>query len=471
MKIQFCGAAQTVTGSQHLLTINDKKILLDCGLYQGKRSEAYDINRSFLFDPEELHCVILSHAHIDHSGNLPSLYAKGFKGDIYSTTATRDLCSIMLVDSAHIQTRDIEFVNKKRKREGEPLFKPLYDFDDVRNVMKQFKAVSYNKEFYIDGLDNNVKVRFYDAGHILGSSSIVLDITEKGMNLKLGFTGDLGRKNLPILKDPEFIGDVNYLITESTYGCKLHDNADQMEEQLTGVLLDALKKNGKIIVPAFSVGRTQEIVFALSKLFNRGALPPFPIYIDSPLSTNVSDVFKIHHECFDDETSGLLAKGIDVFGFSNLTYIRDVEESKALKDKKGTCMIIAASGMCEAGRVLHHLANHISDRSTTVLIIGFMAENTLGRRLIDLKDTPGSTVKIYGEEHILNCKVEVLTSFSAHADKNELVVYIGKFNKSELEEIFIVHGEQKQQECLKSNLENINLNNIFIPKKGDVLDL
>ncbi|HEY3251782.1 MAG TPA: MBL fold metallo-hydrolase, partial [Ignavibacteria bacterium] len=259
MKIKFCGAARTVTGSQHLLEINGKKILLDCGLYQGKREEAYNINKEFLFDVNHLHAVVLSHAHIDHSGNLPSLAAKGFKGDIYTTTATRDLCAIMLQDSAHIQTKDVEYVNKKRRLRNEPLFKPLYDFDDVHDVMKLFKSFPYRKKIYIDGLDQKAAVTFFDAGHILGSAQVLLEIKEGSRKINFGFSGDIGRPNLPILNDPDFMGNVDYIISESTYGGRVHEKAEQMDDHLKEVILEAVTRGGKIIVPAFSVGRTQEI--------------------------------------------------------------------------------------------------------------------------------------------------------------------------------------------------------------------
>ncbi|MGH2575142.1 MAG: MBL fold metallo-hydrolase RNA specificity domain-containing protein [Ignavibacteria bacterium] len=471
MKIKFCGAARTVTGSQHLLEINGKKILLDCGLYQGKREEAYQFNKHFLFEPAEIHCVILSHAHIDHCGNLPTLASKGFKGNIYSTTATRDLCAVMLQDSAHIQIRDTEFVNKKRAEKNETLFNPLYDSDDVKKAMNLFNSTSYRKKFYIQGINNNVRVTFFDAGHILGSAQILLEINENGRKINFGFSGDIGRENLPILNDPEHMGNVNFLISESTYGCKLHDKAYTMESQLEEVLKEAISRRGKIIVPAFSLGRTQELVYALSRLFSRNAIPKIPIFIDSPLSAEASKIFKLHYEYFDKETSELISKGVDIFGFSNLRYIKDVQESKALNDFKGSCLIISASGMCESGRVLHHLANNIEDINSTVLIIGFMAEHTLGRRLVESRDIPNMKVKIFGDEFTVKSKIVVLNSFSAHADKAELIDYFNKFNKNELHGIYLVHGEVDQQECLKKSLIDQNFKNVIIPEKGDEFDV
>jgi metallo-beta-lactamase family protein len=471
MKIKFCGAARTVTGSQHLLEINGKKILLDCGLYQGKREEAFKINRHFPFDPASIHCVVLSHAHMDHSGNLPTLYAKGFKGDIYTTTASRDLCAVMLQDSAHIQERDVEFVNKKRKKNNEPAFNPLYGFEEVREVMKLFKAISYRKKFFLDGFNQNVSVTYFDAGHILGSATMVLEINENGKKIKLGFTGDLGRYNLPLLKDPEFMGDVNYVISESTYGGRVHDKAVEMERQFEASIKEAIARGGKIIVPAFSLGRTQEVIYTLSRLFNREAVPRIPIFVDSPLSTNISDVFKIHHECFDAQTSELLSKGVDVFGFSNLTYTKSVDESKSLNRFKGPCMIISASGMCEAGRVLHHLANNIEDPRSTVLIIGYMAPNTLGRRLVEAQDKENAFVHIFGDEHKVNAKIVILNSFSAHADKDELTQYFQQFDKNMLEQVFLVHGDYDQQQAFQGTLNDNGFRNVLIPAKLDEVEI
>ncbi len=471
MKIKFCGAARTVTGSQHLLELNGKRVLLDCGLYQGKRETAYDINRHFLFDPKELDAVVLSHAHIDHSGNLPSLWKAGFRGDIYATPATRDLCAIMLQDSAHIQTRDIEFVNKRKKRNHEPLFKPLYGFEEVRNIMTLFKCMPYRKKFNVNGFGGKLQVTYYDAGHILGSAQVALDINDGANSFRFGFTGDIGRPHLPILRDPEHMGDVNFMISESTYGGRVHDKAIDMDSQLQKVLAESLARGGKIIIPAFSVGRTQEIVFSLSKLFAKGALPRFPIFVDSPLSTNVSDIFKLHHECFDSETSELITKGVDVFGFSNLTYIKDVEESKQLNYLKGSCVIISASGMCESGRIVHHLRNNIGSEKNTILIVGFQAPETLGRRLVEAKDTEDTIVRVLGEEHLVKAKIYVLNSFSAHADREELIEYFGKFDKNKMEQVYLVHGDYDQQQALQSALTSHGYKDVSIPEKGSEVEI
>ena len=466
MKIKFCGADRTVTGSQHLIEINGKKILLDCGLFQGRREEAYEINKNFLYDPKEVHCVILSHAHIDHSGNLPMLFSKGFTGDIYSTSATRDLCAIMLLDSAHIQEKDIEYVNKKRAKNNLHPFKPLYKVEHAKQVIENFKSVDYRRKFFIDGLGDSVEVEFYDAGHILGSAMIALQVNERGKKYRFVFTGDIGRNDLPILRNPEFIGDCDYIISESTYGGRVHDKAEDMYKQLENVLKDAVARGGKTIVPAFSVGRTQEIIYALAVIFQRGDMKQFPVFVDSPLSAKATDIFKIHPECYDNELMQLIHSGTDVFDLPFVKYVRDVEESKKLNSFKGPCMIISASGMAESGRILHHLKNNIEDSANTVLIVGFMAEHTLGRRLIESRGVPDARVRIFGEEYSVNSKVVVLNSFSAHADSDELREYFDRFDRNKMQNIFLVHGELDQQEALKKNLSEMNFKNISIPVKG-----
>lgn len=471
MKIKFCGAARTVTGSQHLLEIAGKKILLDCGLYQGRREEAYQINKSFLFDPEEIHCVILSHAHIDHSGNLPSLFAKGFSGDIYSTTATKDLCSIMLLDSAHIQVKDTEYANKMRAKKNQPPFNPLYKMEDAINVLKNFKTVSYRQKFCPDGLGEKIEVEYFDAGHILGSAMMVLTINENGSKYRFGFSGDIGRPGLPILKDPEFIGNVDFFISESTYGGRLHDKSNMMDDQLGSVLKDAIARGGKTIIPAFSVGRTQEVIYSLSRLFDKGEIPRIPIFIDSPLSTKATDIFKIHPECYDEEFAKMILNGVEVFELPNLHYIQNVEESKKLNSIHEPCVIISASGMAESGRVLHHLKNNIEDPKATVLIVGYMAENTLGRRLIESRDVENTAVRIFGEEYYVHAKIVVLNSFSAHADRDELLSYFNQFDRNELKRIFLVHGEPEMQEAFKDGLRTQNFKDVEIPAKGQEFEI
>lgn len=471
MKIKFCGAAQTVTGSQHLFEINGKKILIDCGMFQGKREESYQMNRKFLFEPKELDCVILSHSHIDHSGNLPTLSLKGYEGSVYCTPATRDLCSIMLQDSAYIQEKDTEFVNKRRAKKGEPLFNPLYKIEDAKKIIGQFKSIPYRVKFSPEVLGSDVSITFYDAGHILGSSQVVLEIKEGDKNYKLGFSGDLGRKNLPILKDPDFMGNVDYLIFESTYGARFHEGADKIEEKLTEVIREAVNHNSKIIVPSFSIGRAQEIVYEITKLETKGIIPQIPIFVDSPLTVNATEIFKLHSECFDTETSNLISSGVDVFGMENVKYIKDVQESMKLNNIKGPCMIISASGMCEAGRILHHLRNNIGNSNNIILVVGFMAEHTLGRRIVEAKDVPGTTVKIFGEEHIVRAKVKIINAFSGHADRDEMLEYLSQMDKSKVKKMFLVHGEAEQQLQFKKTLEENGFKNVYIPKRGDVFEL
>lgn len=470
MEIKFCGAAQTVTGSQHLLEVNGKKILIDCGMFQGKREESFQMNRKFLFNPKELDCVILSHSHIDHSGNLPTLSLKGYEKSVYSTPATRDLCSIMLQDSAYIQEKDIEFVNKKRAKKGEPPFNPLYKIEDAKKIITQFRSIPYRVPFLLDEVGTGIEVTFFDAGHILGSSQVVLDIKEGNKKYILGFSGDLGRKNLPILKDPEFMGDVDYLIFESTYGARLHEKASKIEEKLSEVIIEAVKNNSKIIVPSFSIGRTQEIVYEITKLVSKGFIPEIPIYVDSPLTVNATEIFKLHSECFDSETSNLISSGVDVFGMDNVKYIKDVQDSIKLNDTNGPCMIISASGMCEAGRILHHLRNNIENPNNIILIVGFMAENTLGRRIVEAKDEPGKRVKIFGEEHIVRAKIRIINALSGHADRDEMLEYLSRMDKQRIKKMFLVHGEPAQQIQFKKTLEENGFKNIYIPKRGDVFE-
>lgn len=462
MKIKFCGAARTVTGSMHYIDTGEKTFLLDCGLYQGKREKAYDINKNFPFEPAKIDAVILSHAHIDHIGNIPTLVKKGFNGDIYCTPATRDLASVMLTDSAHIQARDIEYVNKKRISKDLTSYKALYSFEDVKKSLSLFKAIPYRRKFTPYGF-NNITAEFLDAGHILGSASVRLVIENK--NYTIGFTGDLGRPGLPILRDPEFIGKCEVLISESTYGGRYHDKIEDMDEQFALVLKESLNRGGKIIVPAFSLGRTQEVVYSLSRLFSDNIIPSFPIYIDSPLSANISEIFKIHTECYDSAAARLISQGTDIFGFSNLTYVSDVKDSKRLNTMERPCMVISASGMCESGRILHHLKHSISSSDNTILIVGYQAEHTLGRRLVEAKDEPGRIVKIFGEEYPVNARVYVLNSFSAHADRGELLNYFRNFGSDRPDRIFLVHGDYDQQKAFKDALCQENFLNIEIPER------
>ena len=465
MQIQFIGAAQTVTGSMHLIKTESSTFLLDCGLYQGKRKDSFEINRTFgFFHPSEIDFVILSHAHIDHAGNLPTLVKNGFEGNIYSTFATRDLCTIMLQDSAHIQEKDVEFVNKRRKKQNKNLFEPLYVLDDALKTLDKFIAINYHFEFKITP---NISVTFYDAGHILGSSIVYLKIKENGKIYHIGFSGDLGRPNLPILRDPEKIPSVEYWICESTYGNRTHQNPLDSEKQLEDVIKKALQKKSKIIVPAFSVGRTQEIVYALHRIFDRNEKERIPVYVDSPLAVNATEVFRLHPECFDNEANQFIQNHEDPFGFNKLNYIKNVDESKKLNDIEGPCIIISSSGMAETGRILHHLANNIENPNNIILIVGYAAENTLARKLIDGE----KEVNIFGEPYKVKAEVIVLDSFSAHADSNELFEYVNNLEKNSLKKIYLVHGEIDQQEAFKKRLNDANFKNVNIPKRGEIENL
>ncbi len=465
MRIQFVGADRTVTGSMHHLIIDGKNYLLDCGLYQGKRKEAFEINKNFTyFKPSEIDALIVSHAHIDHIGNIPTLVKNGFEGPIYCTSATKDLAVVMLRDSAHIQEKDVEYVNKRRAKQGKNLFEPLYTTADAEEVLPLLNAKNYHEEFEID---SGIKVQFFDAGHILGSAITFIKIQEKRKTIHLGFSGDLGRPNYPILKDPEKIPDVDYFLCESTYGGRFHDQVEGTNAKLAAVLNKAVQRKGKVIIPAFSLERTQEIVYSFHKIFENKTAPRIPIYVDSPLSTNATEVFRNHPECFDKETHDFMLKYEDPFGFNKLTYITNVEDSKALNGKEGPMVIISASGMAETGRILHHLANNIEDERNIILMVGYCAENTLGRKLIEKEPV----VKIHGEEYNVKAEVIVINSLSAHADSNELTDYCRNFNIDKMKNIFLVHGDFDQQQKFADRLNSIGFKNVNIPNRGDVLEI
>jgi metallo-beta-lactamase family protein len=466
MKIQFLGAVRTVTGSMHLLSVNGARLLLDCGLYQGKRQESFERNRKLPFDATAVDALILSHAHIDHSGNIPSLIKGGFNGNIYATPATRDLCSAMLRDSGHIQESDAQYVNKKRARQGLPPVEPLYTVEDATNSLRYFITVGYGRRLPVAP---GVTLTFRDAGHILGSAITVLDIEENGATSRLVFTGDLGRSETPILKDPEPVEGADYLITESTYGSRVHDTFETSNEVLRDVIFDTYRQGGKVIVPAFSVGRTQELVYALHRLTEARKIPSLPIFVDSPLSVNVTEVFRLHPECYDQEVNEFLSETgqRDPFGFHRLTYIRATERSKELNFLREPAIIISASGMCEAGRILHHLKNNIEDPRNTVLIVGWQAPYTLGRRLVERQ----STVKIFGEEYSLKARVETINGFSAHADRNELLDYARQLGAKRLKSAFVVHGEEASSQALAYGLNSIGVEQAIVPQEGQEFEL
>jgi metallo-beta-lactamase family protein len=464
MKLKFCGAAREVTGSAHLITLDDGyTILLDCGMYQGNSDSMKDFNEHWLFDPAQLDCVVLSHAHIDHSGRLPKLVKDGFKGQIYSTPATRSLCAIMLLDSALIQERDAEYANKHHRRNREERV-PLYREADVKEAMTRFVTFSYGKKFE---LRPGVTVEFRDAGHILGSASVALTITEGGKTTRLGFTGDVGRPNRPILRDPQPMDPMDFLLSESTYGDRLHDAAPQEINRLLHIIAETcLKHRGKLIIPAFSIGRTQEIVYILDQLENAGQLPPVPVYVDSPLAVNATLLYGSHPECYDAELSKYILKDPNPFGFARLKYIKEVEDSKRLNFSEEPCIIISASGMANAGRVKHHLFNNIENSRNTVLIVGYASPDTPAGRLRD----HAKTLRLFGEEKQVRCHVEIMDSFSAHADRDELSGFLSNQRPS-AKRLFLVHGDYEVQQNFKSLLLKQGFHRVEIPKLGEEVEL
>lgn len=469
MQIQFHGAVRTVTGSQHLLTINGKRILLDCGLYQGSRKESYRRNQNLPFDASSIDKLILSHAHIDHSGNIPNLVKSGFKGDIICTYPTRDLCAIMLRDSAKIQSYDIQFLNKKRARNKLPPIMPLYDMQDAVESLKQFVGIGYNRPYQILP---GVELTFYDAGHILGSAITVLNIKdeETHQDIRLVFSGDLGRPDRPILNDPSPIDSADVLIIESTYGNREHAHLDEASDKLERIINETCKRGGKVIVPAFAVGRTQELVYRIHQLVEaRDISPDLPIYVDSPLAIDATSIYRLHPEAYDKEVAQFLLDSHtgDPFGFYMMQYTRSTVQSKELNHLRQPAVIISASGMAEAGRILHHLKNNIEDPRNTILIVGWQAPHTLGRRIVDEEPE----VKIFGETYQLKAQVATINGFSAHADRSELLDWAGGL-KVPPKHTYIVHGEEDSSIAFAETLHTkLGFNNVAVPKLGQTFTI
>jgi metallo-beta-lactamase family protein len=457
MIIHFHGAARTVTGSQHLLEINGHKLLLECGLFQGRRKQAYEINRQFHFEENEVDAVILSHAHIDHSGNLPHLVKNGYDGPIYTTPATAHLANILLMDSGHIHESDAQYVNKKRKRKGQPPIEPLYTQEDAAMVAQHFSAVPYEQSFEpIPG----VRAKLVEAGHILGSAAVVLDIEDSGKKFRLWFSGDIGRRDLPLLRDPVLPYDTDYLLMECTYGDKSHRDPTLAFNELREVVSRTVERGGKVIIPAFAVGRTQELVYFLHQMIDNGDVPRVPVFVDSPLAVNASDIFRAHPEVFDEETKEFIAqdKHRTALGFELLTYTRSVEESKAINDIKGSAVIISASGMAEVGRILHHLKNNIEDPRNTILIVSWQAPHTLGRRLAEREER----VKIFGEVYHRKAEVATIGGLSAHAGQHLLLEY-AQAVQNQIKKIFLVHGEQRGADPLMEKLAEAGMSEVYFP--------
>jgi metallo-beta-lactamase family protein len=460
--VRFLGAAREVTGSMHLLETARGRILIDCGLYQGRREESRERNRRLPAEAVRADAMILTHAHIDHSGSLPTLVKSGYAGSIWATPATRDLAAFMLRDSARIQEGDAAWLNRKFGDEpGWRPIEPIYDENDAIAALARFIGVPYGTEFSpLPG----VRARFLDAGHILGSAQVVLDLDDGKGPRRLVFSGDLGRRGLPILRDPEFPERPDYVFMESTYGARAHGSMKDMHDDLERVVRDTVEKQGKLVVPAFAVGRTQELVYALHQLHVDGRIPDVPVFVDSPLSVNVTEVFKLHPECYDAETRAFIEKNGDAFTFRSLRYIESREESMRLNDLRGPAIIISSSGMCEAGRILHHLHNTVEDDRNTILIVGFMAQHTLGRRLVERRPR----VRILGVERDLFAKVVVMNAFSAHGDKNDLHEYAHR--AAGARRFFLIHGEPEQQEPLRERLAKEGLD-VVVPEPRDVAEL
>ena len=447
-----------------LLKVNDQKILLECGLYQGKRSESNDRNKNFPFDPKQVDLAILSHSHIDHCGNFPNLVKQGFKGNIFCTHATRDLAGIMLEDSARIQQHDAEYVSKKRAKKGEPPVEPLYSVEDAAQAVRQFVSLNYDRPMNIaDG----VKLTFSDAGHILGSAQVILDIKEGDKEIRYLFTGDIGRGGHAILRDPEPVEGVDVLHIESTYGNRLHGDRDMSIVEIAKGIIETAHRGGKIIIPAFSVGRTQLVVYTLHQLQESGDLPDIPIFVDSPLSVNATEVFRLHPECFNEEIYTFLREKDNPFGMENLQYIRQVSRSIKLNQLKGPAIIISSSGMCEGGRIRHHLKNNIEDPKNLVLFVGYCAQHTLGSRIVN-GDSP---VNIFGEPYEVKAQVARHDAFSGHADRDELVSHV-EASSGKMKDIYVVHGEEGSALAFGDTLQSINpKSRVTVPVLNQELDV
>ena len=467
MKIKFIGAAREVTGSKHLIITDEgKKILLDCGMFQGKGMETDALNRNLNFNPEEIDHLILSHGHIDHTGLIPYMYKLGFRGSIICTNATADLCAVMLSDSAHIQELDMKWYNKKLLKQGKRPEEPIYTIEDAEECMKLFIGIGYDRRFNIN---DKINVKFTHSGHMLGSAVVNLEITENGQKKRLAFTGDIGRPHNRILHAPAAFPQCDYLLAESTYGNRLHPAEKESEEDLFRIVEETcVRKGGKLIIPAFSIGRTQEIVFVLNNLYNEGRLPRIQVYVDSPLSVNATEVFRRHPECMNQEVKTVMRTDPDPFGFNSLHYIKNVEESKALNDSDEPCIIISSSGMAEAGRVKHHIANNISNWRNTILMVGYCSPTSLGARIQE----PGLRhISIFGEIHEVNAHIAKIEAFSGHGDYSEMINFLNCQDKETIRQLFLVHGEYEVQQFYKEQLESNGFRNIEIPAAGDEFEL
>jgi metallo-beta-lactamase family protein len=457
VRINFHGAAHTVTGSQHLLEFDGRRLLLDCGLYQGRRSESYSRNLKFAYEARAVDAVILSHAHIDHCGNLPNLARNGYEGPVYATHATADLAAIMMADSGRIQESDAAFVNKKRLARGEEPIEPLYTEGDALRAAELLQGVDYDVPF--EPLPG-VTARFIEAGHILGSAAVSLEIEEKGRKIRFWFSGDIGRYNLPLLRDPVLPDVADFLLMESTYGDKLHNDPQAAFDEFRQIVKRTVDRGGKVIIPAFAVGRTQEIVHHLNQMMHDGDVPRVPVFVDSPLAVNASNIFRRHPECFDEETRRFVEEARHpALESKMLTYVQSVEESKALNFRKEPMIIISASGMAETGRILHHLKNNIEDAKNTICIVSWQAPDTLGRRLADRE----KQVRIFGEVYNRRAEIATIGGLSGHAGQDLLIRYAMNV-KETVQKVFLVHGEEKQAGVLTDKLKERGIREVYYPE-------
>ncbi len=465
MRISFYGGAQNVTGSQYLLETNGHRILVDCGLFQGRREESYEKNKSFLFEPSSLDAVLVTHAHMDHSGNLPNLIKQGYSGSVHSTHATAELCSFMLRDSAHLQERDVFWVNKIRARRHEPPMQVLYSMAEAEAASACFQPHAYDRPFEVA---SGVVATFRNAGHIIGSSGISLEVEEKGRRLHVGIAVDVGRTNVPVEQDPNTLRDLDALVMESTYGNRLHQPFDEVDDELAETIRKVCQAGGKVIIPSFAIGRTQLLVYMLHQLFDQNRIPEVPIYVDGPMACQATEVYRGHLESLDRAAvRTFLRDGQDPFGFSRLSYVKTVEESKGLNGIAFPHVIISASGMCEGGRILHHLRNGIDNPRNLVLFVGYAARNTLARKLVDGE----KRVRIFGEEHRVRCEVKTMEGFSAHADRRDLLECVKMTPVEKLSQVFLVHGEHDQALPLRDGIRSMGYPNVYYPQRGETIEI
>lgn len=467
MYLEFYGAADEVTGSLHRLHVGGNDIVLDCGLFQGRRSEANEKNRNLPRWATDAHCAVLSHAHLDHTGNTPSLVKHGFSGNIYCTPCTRDLCSVMLRDAAMIQEQDARYINRRNKRDGvdaEPV-EPIYDLEDAQKAVSHMVTVGLHRPLTIAP---GVTLRFFNSGHVLGSSLVCLDLEEKGRKLRLLFTGDLGREELPLLRSPEIVPDVDVLMTESTYGDRTHAPFANTDEKLGEIIRETIERKGQVFIPTFALERAQEVLFALERLHEAGKLPDVPIYIDSPLAISITEIYKLHPDGLSDDVRQRLLDRNDPFSPPGLKYVSEVSDSKAIQASGRSCIVIAGSGMCEGGRIVHHLRTGLEDDRNSVVIVGFMAQHTLGRRLVEGR----KQVNVFGVPRDVRARVHVLNGLSAHADQGDILSFVQATSRAgRVRRVVLVHGEERAKQTLATELKARGVPKVITSKKGERIEL